>query len=337
MLSRRTAAAAAVAAAVFAVASTTAADAGTGPVGGGSDCTVGVAAGGGSVHLCSPGGRGTHVPGGYTPGSADYTPPVCWFGGDPHTPQEMLDMYTNAVAVGDTQVSEDMLLPVFTQIKETVGPPVQPGSWYGAFCRDDASSNATVAWGTANHSWRFFPPGVTAGLATPGELAKYAAASLTLPDTTVVLDPAARSTVNAPTTVTVQNPGPVDMEAAIGGVYGKVTATEESMWIDVPEVAQGLATVIADGPVKGPCSQAQPVVFAGGNASCDVTYNRSTYHLHGDDTTGYPLTVHVTWQYTYDGGGPAGTVLDLPGPQFYPGQPVTENVVVQEIQTVVVP
>ncbi|WP_435809493.1 hypothetical protein [Streptomyces iakyrus] len=163
---------------------------------------------------------------------------------------------------------------------------------------------------------------------TPDVLAGYAYDKINVPGTDIELKPAARSTVNLPTWVWLDEATfkevRVRAELADAGVWAETTAKPVALHLNPGTEdaetypASGDCAINEDGSIGTPYTKGA----AKRTPPCGVRYLRAT------SGTPYQLKASVTWQISWEGSG--GAQGDLPDGTFE----TTQAMPVQEIQSV---
>ncbi|MHC3473752.1 hypothetical protein ACYF6T_34365 [Streptomyces sp. 7R007] len=163
---------------------------------------------------------------------------------------------------------------------------------------------------------------------TPKTLAEYAYDKIKVPTTEVESKPAARSTVNLPTWVWLDQDTfkevKVRAELPDTGLWAETTAKPVALHLDpgtrdaTTNPASGDCTVNADGSIGTPYEPGD----ADKSPSCSITY------LHATNGTPYRLRAGITWKISWHGSDGSGG--DLPDGVFE----TTQAMDVQEIQSV---
>lgn len=200
----------------------------------------------------------------------------------------------------------------------------EDGLWYYTKCSD---YSAIAVFRIANPDpWIWVPTGgppppVAGAVITPLALAQYARDSILLPDTAVVLNPAARSTVYLDTWVwldpTVFRPLSVRAQAGPLVVDAVATPTRLILPGDLP------ADLIRR---DGVCTDLYHAYAKGVNPTCAITFGRSSAN---QPDLAYTAEFTVVWTVTWTSNwGMGGT---LPDGQFAD----TIAIPVQEVHTIV--
>ncbi|MFI6501449.1 hypothetical protein [Nonomuraea typhae] len=170
------------------------------------------------------------------------------------------------------------------QFKDKIG---QPGRWWTP-AYNEADNRGRACWGGLD-PFVWVPPGTTppSGI-TLAELAEIARAALTVPEPTIKLNPDAKSYVNLPTWVWLDDLGETrrSVTAAIPGVMSAtVTATLEDIKIDP-------GTDARRAEVRQQCGTGGRPYVKGGEFTCGVRYLRASVD---QDRKVYVLTVTTVW------------------------------------------
>ncbi|MEU0565535.1 hypothetical protein ABZ297_09105 [Nonomuraea sp. NPDC005983] len=202
------------------------------------------------------------------------------------------------------------------QFKDKIG---KPGRWWGpAYNASDPKGEA--CFGSLD-PFVFVPPGTTppSGI-TIQELAEIARAALTVPEPQLKLSPDAKSYVNLPTWVWLDDAGQTrrTVTATIPGVMSAtVVATRQDIKIDAGTAADR-AEVRQDG-----CGASGKPYVTGGAFACGVRYLRASIDQPREV---YQLTVTTVWPVQV-----AGNAVPV---QFAPAQAsTTRDVPVGEVQS----
>ncbi|NUR86211.1 MAG: hypothetical protein HOY71_19190 [Nonomuraea sp.] len=216
--------------------------------------------------------------------------------------------------------TEEKFQKFLKQFKDKVS---EDGRWWGpAYDASDPKGEACFA---GLDPFVFVPPGTTppAGI-TIQELAEIARAALTVPEPTVKLSPDAKSYVNLPTWVWLENVGETrrSVTAEIPGVMSvTVVATLEKIKID-PGTTKERAEVHEEG-----CGTSGKPYAKGAAFTCGVRYLRASIDQPRE---AYTLTVTTSWPVRAE-----GNVVPF---QFAPVEVgTTRDVPVGEIQSNVKP
>ncbi|WP_405924333.1 hypothetical protein [Streptomyces sp. NBC_00035] len=163
---------------------------------------------------------------------------------------------------------------------------------------------------------------------TAETLAEYAYDKVEVPDTEIELKPAAKSTVNLPTWVWLDQGTfqevKVRAELPNTGLWAETTAKPVALHLNpgtddaTTYPASGDCEINDDGSIGTPYTAGD----AGKTPPCGLTYLRAT------NGKPYQLKASITWQITWEGTG--GTGGDLPNGTFE----TTQDMNVQEIQSV---
>ncbi|GAA3242504.1 hypothetical protein [Nonomuraea helvata] len=247
-------------------------------------------------------------------------PRPCWY--EPSLNAE--DMYRLHTGGRDRArrlgIEEGSRVAFEQQFKDKLG---KPGRWWVP-AYNKADPNGAACWGGLE-LFVFMPPNVTppSGI-TIEQLAQIARAALTVPEPTVKLNPDAKSFVNLPTYVWLENVGQPrrTVTASIPGVMSvTLVATLQDIKID-PGTGTDRAEVRQDG-----CGPSGKPYVKGAEFTCGVRYLRSSIDQPREK---YTLTVTTVWPVQA-----AGNVVPF---QFAPVQVGgTRDVPVGEIQSNVKP
>jgi enoyl reductase len=257
-------------------------------------------------------GSGYHGGSGNVGGSADFTPPPCWYepyfdsaGAKDYLENDVLPISTGGGSIGydfGERVKKLLQEPGNGKQPYHAG---EPGVWYGVRCSLDVPLDVQAAFQTANPDFVWVGPGYPA---PPGPsldartLAEIARAFLTVPTTPISSNPDTAlgkpSTVNLPTWLW-SAPAAVDVTAAIPGLASTVTARLEDIRIvSVPADA-------TRNPGSGDCGGLGRAFDGGvGAPPCGVTFGASAAAV----TVGLSAVWRLTWAATNGQGGDLGTV-----------------------------
>jgi hypothetical protein len=175
------------------------------------------------------------------------------------------------------------------QFKDKIG---KPGRWWTP-AYNEADARGRACWGGLD-TFVWVPPGTTppSGI-TRAELAEIARAALTVPEPRIRLNPDAKSYVNLPTWVWLEDPGQAtrSVTAAIPGVMSAtVTATRKDLEIDP-------GTTAARAEVREECGAAGRPYARGAEFTCGVRYRRAA----ADQARKvYVMTVTTVWTVASD-------------------------------------
>jgi enoyl reductase len=259
-------------------------------------------------------GSGYHAGGGNVGGSADYTPPRCWYTPD-MTPAEakaylegdILPISNSGGSIGNdwAQVTRKLLQEPDNGAAYHEG---DEGLWYSIRCQGDVGGPEQIAFEQTNPRFVFVGPGFPP---PPGPtidarmLAEIARAFLAVPRTTTGSSPKdgnpdAPATVNLPTWLWAVPGQDVDVTAEIPGLQSTVTATLERLQI----------TSVPDGatmhPAGGDCGGLGTKYVDGneGTPPCGFTFGRSAA---APVQVGFDAVWHLRWAASNGQGGDMGT------------------------------
>ncbi|MET7329193.1 hypothetical protein [Nonomuraea sp. NPDC005650] len=212
-------------------------------------------------------------------------PRPCWY--EPSlNAEEMFRLHTEGAGPARRAgIDEGSFRAFVQQFKDKLG---KPGRWWVP-AYNKADPNGAACWGGLD-LFVFMPPNTTppSGI-TIEQLAQIARAALTVPEPTVKLNPDARSFVNLPTFVWLENVGQPrrTVTAAIPGVMSvTLVATLQDIKID-PGTSKDRAEVHEEG-----CGASGKPYVKGAQFTCGVRYLRSAIDQPREK---YTLTVTTVW------------------------------------------
>jgi hypothetical protein len=216
----------------------------------------------------------------------------CWY--EPGLDaQKMFDFMRDAKAnLSRIKEDEEGFNAFIQQFKDKVG---QPGLWWTP-AYNAADPRGAACW-AGLELFVFVPPNTTppSGI-TFEELAEIARAALTVPEGTVKLSPDAKSYVNLPTFVWLEDIGEPrrSVTATLPGVMSAtVVATLDEIRID-PGTGKDRAEVRVDG-----CGTSGKPYTRGAEFTCGVRYQRASIDQPREV---YELTVTSVWPVEVTGG-----------------------------------
>lgn len=234
----------------------------------------------------------------------------CWY--EPGLDAEQMLKFQTDPKVQASRVlaDEESFLRFVQQFKDKVG---QPGRWWTP-AYNAADPQGAACW-AGLELFLFVPPNETppSGI-TLEQLAEIARAAMTVPEPVVKLNPNAKSYVNLPTWVALQDPGEdrLTVTATLPGVMSvTLEAVRENVEIDAGTTADR-AEVHEEG-----CGKSGTPYVANGPFTCGVRYLRASLDQPGER---YRMTVTSVWRVNVvDQTVPAqfdpvrvGTTLDVP-------------------------
>lgn len=244
-------------------------------------------------------------------------PSPCWYEPGP-SPEEMLALQKNgADHANRARIDEESRNRFLQPFEDKVG---QPGRWWTPAY--NASDPRGIACWTDLELFVFVPPNDTppAGI-TLRELTDIARAALTVPEPTVKLNPDAKSYVNLPTWVWLDDVGETTRTATAtlpGIMSATVVARLESIKIDA-----GTSSDRAE--VSDDCGPSGRAYVKGGTFTCGVRYLRASLDQPREM---YQLTVTTVW--------PVEVADNAVAVQYAPVEVgVTRDVPVGEVQSTV--
>ncbi|MDR8408540.1 hypothetical protein MTP10_07300 [Nonomuraea sp. 3-1Str] len=208
----------------------------------------------------------------------------CWYEPGP-TPEEMLKQQESSPDhFARIKADEESFLRFLEQFKDKVG---KPGRWWTP-AYSESDPRGISCW-TGLEMFVFVPPNTTPpqGI-TIRELTDIARAALTVPEPRIRLNPDAKSFVNLPTWVWLDDAGETRRTATAtlpGIMSATVVATLKSIDID-PGTGDDRAKVSAD------CGPAGKPYTKGGTYTCGVSYLRASIDQPREV---YQLTVTTVW------------------------------------------
>jgi enoyl reductase len=241
-------------------------------------------------------------------GSADFTPPPCWYEPyfDSAGAKDYLEKQIQPVTGGS--ISPEFEARVRKILQETGKNPYHEGEkgvWYGPACGYDVPAAVSTAFQLNNPDFVWVGPGYPD---PPGPfldartLAEIARGFLTVPIVPITSNPDTEagkpSTVNLPTGLW-SAPNAVDVTAAIPGLASTVTARLED--IRITSVPAGAVTHPGGGDCGG---LGTPFDGSEGAPPCGVTFGAPAAAV----TVGIEAVWHLTWAATNGQGGDMGTV-----------------------------
>ncbi|WP_251072729.1 hypothetical protein [Streptomyces sp. ISL-43] len=285
------------------------------------------------IQVSVPGNPGSAKTGTLSSEDGNWTPPACWY--EPAFSPKEIESTVKAIDG----------LPFFGDVfAKMLNGYYKDGTPYKDYNLDKQGKG--MFWASVVNPKRKDDPAATScdklpfwvdNGATPSEplavspqvLAEYAYDELRLPDTTITMKPADKSTVNLPTWAWLDKSTfrPVSVTASIpnSGLSATTTATPVSLKIDPGTAdaqlhpAGGACTFAPDGSIGAPFSPDK----ANQTPPCGVTYLRATTGS-GPHKLRATVTWKVEWTSSTGGGG------TLPSGTFG----TTQDVTVQEIQAI---
>ncbi|CAM5317531.1 MULTISPECIES: hypothetical protein [Streptomyces] len=312
--------------------------------GGSTDGKGKVSAGVSQIQISQVKGGGSGKRGNLAPIDTDWEPPACWY--EPvFTPEELKEFVDRSDGQGDVGIHQ---------------------SWYGkglwtdhyrdGKAQDNMDDDRTEAEGYENYNigkggnfWRSVAPDDShpdswdcgrimfwmpdnqvpriPNAPTPRMLAEYAYEHVKVPDTEVEVRPQAKSTVNLPTWVWLDEGKFEDVvvraELPRTNLYAETTAHPVSLTLEPGTEdaetfpAGGTCRINKDGSIGSPYRKGS----ADQDPPCGITYLRAS-------DKPYELSASITWEISWEGTGGAGG--DLPDGTFE----TTQDMTVQEIQSI---
>jgi enoyl reductase len=212
----------------------------------------------------------------------------CWY--EPGLDAEqMLKFQTNSkVQASRILADEKSFVRFVQQFKDKVG---QPGLWWTP-AYNAADPQGAACW-AGLELFLFVPPNQTppSGI-TLEQLAEIARAAMTVPEPVVKLNPNAKSYVNLPTWVALQNPGEdrLTVTATLPGVMSVTLAADRE---DI-EIDAGTGADRAEVHEEG-CGKSGTPYVANGPFTCGVRYLRASLDQPREE---YRMTVTTVWRVT---------------------------------------
>ncbi|MFF8399475.1 hypothetical protein [Streptomyces sp. NPDC016172] len=318
------------------------------PPQGGSDGKGGLSASVSNIQVTYPsGGGGGGEEGNLGTVDPNWKPPACWY--EPAFSPEQLKKFVDSDGGGDVGIHESWFGKGLWTDHYRDGKPADNFDLH-APTNSSAEGYKDYNLGKDGYFWRGVAPDpddpdtwdcgrimfwVDAGevpddpnAPTPKTLAEYAYNKVKVPETEVELKPEAKSTVNLPTWVWLDEGTFKDVKARAAlpntGLWAETTAKPVALHLDPgtedAEVfpASGDCEINDDGSIGSPYTKGS----ADKTPPCGIRYLRAT------DGAPYQLSASVTWQITWEGSD--GTGGDLPDGTFE----TTQDMNVQEIQSI---
>jgi len=253
-------------------------------------------------------GSGYHGGTGNVGGSADFTPPPCWF--EPYFDSAGAKDYLENYVLPSGSIGNEFAQRVKKLLQEPGNGKLayhqgEEGQWYGVSCGLDVPAEVSTAFQLNNPDFVWVgpgypaPPGPTVDARTLAEIAR---SFLTVPTVPIASNPdtaaGTPSTVNLPTWLW-SAPAAVDVTAAIPGLASTVTARLED--IHITSVPAGATAHPGGGDCGGLGAE-----FNGGTGAppCGVTFGAPAAAV----TVGIEAVWHLAWTSTDGNGGDMGTV-----------------------------